>query len=84
MSHYNKTQRTLFGALVLTGAVKADELEVFGLTEKQANWYAYCVSYLLKTRKNEAKLGTKKLEISLEGYQLVGELGEDPKDVSLL
>lgn len=76
MSHYNKAQRTLFGALVLTGAVKANELEVFGLTEKQANWYAYCVSCLLKTRKDEVKVGTKKLEISLERYQLVGDLCE--------
>lgn len=84
MSHYNKTQRTLFGALILTGAVKADELEVFGLTEKQANWYAYCVSFLLKTRTDTADLGAKTLMISLDGYQLIGELGQDPKDADLL
>lgn len=85
MSKYTRTQKILWGALLMTEAVKPEELELLGLHEDQAKYYAFCLSqFMRENNESEDKSKHNKLVISLKDYKFFGVLTDDPKETILL
>ncbi|ALO42517.1 hypothetical protein [Pseudoalteromonas phenolica] len=80
-----RTQKILWGALIMTEAVKPEELEAFGLSEELAKNYALHVSQIIQqTKKSKDKSKQGKIIINLVGSKLFGILSDDPKETILL
>lgn len=85
MPKYTQTQKILWGALLMTEAVKPEELEAFGLGEELAKSYALHVSQIIQqTKKSKDKSKQGKILINLVDCKLFGVLSDDPKKTILM
>lgn len=83
MRRYTSVQRELWSLLLVTGAVRSNELERFCISEKVAE---DLITWMLERIEKEAEyIGDHvvDLEFTLDSRTLVGKLTSDPKDTIL-